>query len=267
LEIVFPATGEKVTCSLKTIKGNNMARCHTHKSYELYFLLEGERYLFVGNRFYKLSEGDAAIIAPGIKHRTLEVRRSEYKRLTANIPAECIPAVPELREGVLIATPKGAELSSLLSEVEAYESAEGGGRDAILAYSAVLRIFSDVLRLAPSAPVAVSSTRLDRVSDVFEYLDGHYTEGVTLSYLAERFYFSEYHLSRLFKEYTGKNFTAHLNDLRISRAEQLLAGGESVARVALLAGFGSVSAFCAAFRKRNGIPPSAYKKVIGKSEK
>ena len=51
---------------------------HCHDSYELYFLISGERTYIIGDRFYNLTEHCVALIRPGEMHQT---KGSRYERI------------------------------------------------------------------------------------------------------------------------------------------------------------------------------------------
>jgi AraC-like DNA-binding protein len=80
----------------------------------------------------------------------------------------------------------------------------------------------------------------------------------TLSALARGSGASVRTLQRLFRAETGTSFATWRQQLRLGHALQALAGGGSVTAVALDAGYASVSAFVAAFRRTFGEPPARY---------
>ena len=51
---------------------------HYHNGVEVYYLIKGERDYFIGDDFYKLTEGDAVIIPGGVLHRTAGRGASRY---------------------------------------------------------------------------------------------------------------------------------------------------------------------------------------------
>ncbi|MGK5026876.1 AraC family transcriptional regulator [Janthinobacterium sp. RB2R34] len=65
-------------------------------------------------------------------------------------------------------------------------------------------------------------------------------------------------LSRRFAQETGMNLTTWRQRLRLLRALELLAGGQSVTAVAIDLGYDSVSAFIALFRRTFGTTPGRY---------
>lgn len=102
---------------------------------------------------------------------------------------------------------------------------------------------------------------VQRFNIALEYIDEHYTEDISLEYLADTVGFSKYHFSRLFKQYTNYNFSDYLCNRRISAAEELLGNPDSsITEVALESGFSSISTFNRIFKQKKGMTPSEYKR-------
>jgi AraC-like DNA-binding protein len=92
------------------------------------------------------------------------------------------------------------------------------------------------------------------------FLANHCTEPVSLERLAAALRTSPFHLSRIFREQTGKTVHRYLSDLRLSRALELIADPHTdLARVAIDVGFATHSHFTEAFHATYGEPPSALR--------
>ena len=252
-----------IAISCNRAKWNNMSRFHSHPFYELYHVVEGERYFFVGNKVYHLRRGDTLLISPDAEHRSLDVNGEGYAGLVVNIPRSHLPEDARPTEELRMVRADSDAAESLASDAGILLSAvEDGGVGSICAYLAVLQMLSTVLSAGREAPEAgIASPTLDRMAEILGYLEEHYTEGINLAVLSEKFYISEFYLCRLFKEYTGRTVLAYVTDLRIRHAKKLLAAsGEPVGRIARESGFGSVSAFGKAFRTQTGVSPREYRK-------
>ena len=95
------------------------------------------------------------------------------------------------------------------------------------------------------------------VADAKAYLEGHYTEPLTLSELARELGVSPFFLSRVFSGETGGLLFEELNDIRLRKAMELLRSGRHThSQIAELTGFSSGKYFAAAFKRRFGRPPS-----------
>ena len=253
MQICFDDKRLSITVTRERVDVNNMPRCHSHDSCELYFLSEGERYLYAGGRSYHIRAGDAFLLPPGLEHRTLDSGGSAYTKLTCMIPSALIPtgAIPS---DVYIVRPVGAQLERMVREADAVSVGS-----AIERYAAVMKLLSIVLSL-PEHREQAQSPALDRMSEIIGYVEEHYTDRITLTALSERFFISEYYLCRLFREYTGLTIMSYVTGLRLDRARALLERGGRVAEVARFCGFGSVSAFASAFVKAVGCSPMEYRR-------
>jgi len=101
-----------------------------------------------------------------------------------------------------------------------------------------------------------------RLNSVFEYIDSHLTEKLTLEKMTEVAHYSKFHFERMFKVFTSKSFYQYLKERRISYAESLLLDPKSsTIDVALNSGFGSVSAFNRAFKEIKHCTPSEFRKT------
>ena len=82
----------------------------------------------------------------------------------------------------------------------------------------------------------------------------------TLGDLAQRLGYSEYHLSRKFKEITGMQLRDYLRYRRLAFAlKELRDSSRNILEVALQFGFSSHEAFTRAFKEAYGITPSDYR--------
>lgn len=257
----FSFTSDTLNVSAHKLICNNMARCHSHTSYELYFLMEGERYLFLGGEFYPVKAGDVFLIPPELEHRTLDSGAGKYFRLTANIPTKSMP-YPLSRDSVYFVTPSERGLKRLYAEAKEIIETDTASRGAVCSIlGSVMKMLSVVLSEdGGELPSPISSQSLGRVSEIVAFVDAHSSERISLTDISERFFISEFYLCRLFKEYTGRTIMDYITEKRIRHAKRLLRDtDDKISTVARLAGFGSASAFGAAFRQRCGMSPREYR--------
>ena len=104
------------------------------------------------------------------------------------------------------------------------------------------------------------------IQQVEDYLRGH-IQDATLTRCAKRVALSPSYLSRIYKEYSGKNFADRLLELRMERACELLGNPDYRAYdVAYDVGYDSPNNFSRAFKAYTGWTPSEYRRR-GKEEK
>ena len=100
-----------------------------------------------------------------------------------------------------------------------------------------------------------------RINKVYDYIDAHIGDDMTLMELSDVAGFSKYHFHRIFAAMTGETLFSFIQRLRLERAAALLCApenGASVTAVAMRLGFSSPSVFSRAFKKRFGMAPSVF---------
>ena len=79
--------------------------------------------------------------------------------------------------------------------------------------------------------------------------------------MAEYSNYSYSHLTKLFKQYTGKTLIEYFKEAKLHMAENLLISSDySCQRISDCAGYKSLSHFTKAFRSAYGTTPSEYRK-------
>lgn len=135
-----------------------------------------------------------------------------------------------------------------------------GSDDPNDAMDAILAVF---VALCESHRRTNSSANAVLMDGVRSFMEQEFPDkNLTLSALAESFKISEYHLSRSFKARFGITVYGFLEDVRIARAEELLAKTDDpVRQIAEAVGYGSSSSFCRSYRKRRGVSPTQFRRM------
>jgi AraC family transcriptional regulator len=101
-----------------------------------------------------------------------------------------------------------------------------------------------------------------KLRTVFDYINEHLCEKLTLTEIARELDMSHFYFSRLFKISTGITPHQYLIQQRIERAKQLLRQPDkTIADVAMDCGFANPSHFAKHFRKYIGVSPKQFRKV------
>jgi AraC-like DNA-binding protein len=110
-------------------------------------------------------------------------------------------------------------------------------------------------RLSTTPPVR--GQRGDDLRRAVRYVDRHFREPITLADAAAQAHLSPNWFSERFRDHTGTSFQSYLQERRLRFARSLLAAtGLSVTEVCHAAGFGDLSHFGRAYRRRYGAAPS-----------
>lgn len=102
---------------------------------------------------------------------------------------------------------------------------------------------------------------LERFTPVFQHIEEHYQEDLTVELLSGIAGLSRFHFSRLFKELTGRTVTDYINTLRINKSEYLLRNSQmNISEIALSTGFKDIYYFSRSFKKYKNLSPSELRK-------
>ena len=107
---------------------------------------------------------------------------------------------------------------------------------------------------------------IEKFNSLFEYIDKHYTDDISLQSIAEMTGYSKFYFTRLFKKYANTTFFDYLCYKRIKAAEQLLINPSlSITDVAIMSGFPSISTFNRMFKQRKNCTPTEYRALMEKN--
>ncbi|TVQ17787.1 MAG: AraC family transcriptional regulator [Spirochaetaceae bacterium] len=107
------------------------------------------------------------------------------------------------------------------------------------------------------------SSSADRLaSHAVEFVERNYADaGLSLVLVADRFGTSLSHLSRVFKEQTGKTFSEYISDLRVERMMIMLRSTDlTVREIVLKVGYQDVPNCIRKFRQVVGVTPGKYRR-------
>ncbi len=99
------------------------------------------------------------------------------------------------------------------------------------------------------------------VAKVAAYVRANLDKPLKLRDIAGAVYLSQCHLSRTFKQLTGRSIVDFIRDQRLARAEELLAATDlTVTEIAGQVGFRDAAYFTTCFKNRHGLSPVQYRK-------
>jgi AraC-like DNA-binding protein len=98
-----------------------------------------------------------------------------------------------------------------------------------------------------------------RIAKSIRYLSAHFSERITVKMMADMANIHPTYFGILFKKKTGMSFNHYLTQIRIQKAEKMLASGNyTVTNIAEACGFTDISHFYKHFKIVRGSPPSYY---------
>lgn len=248
---------------------------HWHTPMEIIMPLENQYRVTCCNELYTLREGDVLVINPGIIH---SMEADAGRRLIFQADFTLLYGIRELEATMSIISPAllitaedlpeiHEQIQNLMMEISDEYFADAPLSEAAI-YAKLIEIFVLIGRsYSPNArnfnnSISKQREYTERFLYICNYISEHYSEDLTLDYVAGISGFSKYHFSRLFKQFTNLSFYKYLNKKRIENAEKLLMDQElTITEIALQCGFSSLSAFIRMFKIIKNCTPTEFKTI------
>ena len=255
---------------------------HWHVSAEIALPAKGRLQYSVQGASLTVAEGDVLFIPPRMTH-SMRTPPDSARHLILFDPAP----LQSLREPVLLRQALSEPIllradqpeTALIREAaaELLRRYDAGGVSANLrCYGCLTEIYALLTearaRLRPAGPLAQADEDLipesirQALGRVYDYVDSHYAEAITLDTAAASAGFSKFYFSRVFSRYTRMSFSQYVLKKRIDAASGLLCGtGMKLSDIARQAGFASLSTFNRVFRAQHGCTPTEFRNLYKKS--
>jgi AraC-like DNA-binding protein/ligand-binding sensor protein len=125
----------------------------------------------------------------------------------------------------------------------------------------LLTIFAQHLSLISNQVVVQQqNAESPAITKAKQFIEEHQTEDISLVDVAKAVNISTFYFCKMFKKYTGLNFTVYLSRLRIEKAKNLLLNPNlRVSEIAYEVGFQSLTHFNRIFKKVVGQSPTEYR--------
>lgn len=279
-QIICEAAMEGITIDrIRRQPGFAMPVKHLHNEYEIYYLLEGERYYFIDRQTYHVKQGSLVLIRPNQIHQTSSVGSLGHDRYLIGLGeqpfGDFFASTGELSlsgffkhySGVMELSPEDCVLTTTLMTRIADELQQQKPGYRHNAMSGLSQLFIHISRRLPgtsgsTSPAALSTqSRHRKVDEVAAYIADNYSQPLSLDSIAAHFFLSKCYLSRIFKEATGFTVNEYLNMTRIRQARHLLMNTSlSITAVSEALGYDSITYFERVFKSYADASPSEYRK-------
>ena len=247
-----------------------MSRPHTHDYYELYFLMEGTRDIFVENKIFRAEKNSFIIIPPFTMHKT---EGGPFKRVNIMVSADLLS---KEEVAFLTAAYKTTAFAigkkyldiiiKLLTDVS--DAAVTSDKDQEVYMLSAARLILLLLSKQENhaiTPLGVTHGANDSsdVLKIIQYLNENYTRQISLTDLCKHFFISKAGLCKKFKKAMYCSVMDYLLKIRLKRAQELLRKTKlSVDIIAAKCGFSSTNHFRNVFKQSFGISPLKYRKSL-----
>ena len=239
---------------------------HHHHSYEIYYILDGEREYFIGDKFFNVSSGDLVWVPKDMLHRTCGKGATRFliyftdsfiqKYLSEEAAERLLCKEP------FVFRPENkveSEFRNMFYELlKEYEKGDSDYDEFI-----INRIMADLLYFIYSQKNYYKEISVKpnlRMHHIVKYINDHYSEDICMQDMANMFGVTKNHFCHVFSRYMGVTFITYLNTVRIKAACDLLKkDSDSILDVSNKCGFCSSHYFYKVFKEEKGMSPSEYR--------
>ena len=263
--------------------GESFVPPHWHKQVEVLYVKKGIIHVTVNDQPLILREGDILIINGGDIHQYSASPKTERLILIFD-PAlfQDLSSLTKRRQNLKAQIAKieplshqwNSELvehiSNLLDRLYKEYQEKDEGYDYVV-NAKMFELLAIIYRELPQKEQQVVPSKqltytdkddiLEKLNDIFTYIELQYKNPITLEDVAEHIGFSPFYLTKFFKKNTGTTVVTFLNHYRISKAKWLLANEKlPITEIAYEAGFQSLKTFYRLFKNEVGMSPLQYQK-------
>lgn len=239
---------------------------HFHSFTEIVYCFSGIQQVKIGNSFFKLRKGDAAVIFPNTVHEYLPCNKPNAPATESisvmcnlNFLTDTFPeVVTSLPENPFITANKIPENVSLACRkiTETHTPAEQIGWAYI--------ILSGILENMTCIPKK-SLGDLELPALITSYINDNFSQSLSINHIAKNFGYSPSYIAHVFCNQLKIPFKTYLNSVRCDFAEiQLRTTKKSITEIAHISGYNSLNTFCRCFKNHTGKTPSEFKKTLVK---
>ncbi|MBQ3083823.1 MAG: helix-turn-helix domain-containing protein [Clostridia bacterium] len=241
-EVTLPTEGFHLYSTAHPGNPTQVIALHRHSAHELFFargrlavVTEQERYCY---------QNELVLIPPRLEHYIILEQGDCF----------CFYSASELLPEALTALPMNEEIRFYLEQLERHPRDWQAEHLLPLLFGAALQ---SILPQKTKAP-----TKHDRhIHTIDNYINGHYTENIRLTKLAELLYLCPRQVSRILQKEYGRSLSELVHQKRLAAAGRLLRHTDlPIAEIAAAVGYDQPNYFFARFKAQFNCTPQQYRK-------
>lgn len=264
-----------IICEHKTarVTPSDIKTVHNHDGYEVVLFLKGDVNMMVEPDLFKMKRGDLFFISPLVFHGLDLIDIDSYERVVINIQYKYLEELGDESTdfSTLFRSDSSQNMNhlripeneidrfvSLAEKLEACIGSTDFGHNA-LAKAYLTEFLLLTTKFSSSAPVQSKNNLMPVVvSKLFDYVEAHITEDITINKIADELHYSSDHLSRVFLEATGDSLKHYINGKKIVLAQKLLLQNYSPYDVCFMVGYNNYSSFSRRFSNQIRMSPKQF---------
>lgn len=240
---------------------------HWHEFYEIDIVLGGECEFTINGVKYNLQKGQISFLSP-IDFHSLSIINNSENFVHYNIMfygefiSDTVTMLLNHAKLPLVAEPNSDAFKQIVEYCETLIKNENRCSHLTKYYlkNILECLVIDILNCTPIKNGVVSENII-YVRKALKYIQDNFTVSLTPKDVAAHCGFSQSHMTKIFKEFTGMTFHDYILQLRCRYARNLICSTDiKLLDICFESGFNSFSQFSRNFRYLYGISPGAYRK-------
>lgn len=245
---------------------------HFHSFDKLVFFRAGHTEYTVESRSYRLSPGDILAIGHGQLHKMHSRADRPYERYILYLNSGYLKALaPEAgglnacfsrarAGGQCLIHPRDSERSDIQSLLTRMEKAlrDPSPYTPALSQALLTELMILLCRMPDSAVSHPEAPSDEKIATALYYIQSHLGDDLSCDFLAGHLQMSRSSFQHRFKLATGRGPHAYIVMKRMIYAGELLGTGTAAMEAGRMCGYSDHSAFCEAFTRQFGVPPSGF---------
>ena len=240
---------------------------HYHDFHKIIVFISGKVTYHIEGKAYHLKPRDILLVSQGAIHKPEIDPSVPYERyifwirddLSCQELNTCFQKANDRSFNLVRADSALQErLKDLLPEIEQTLQNKHFGdtvlRDAL--FTQFMIYINRIFLRTSSSPDKKTYSSDTQVEQLLKYINRNLSENLSIDQLANRFFFSKYHMMRKFKNETGYTIHNYITSKRLLMARSLISQGMPVMKVAQASGFHDYTTFVRAYKKQFGKAPS-----------
>ena len=240
---------------------------HYHDFHKIIVFISGKVTYHIEGKAYHLKPRDILLVSQGAIHKPEIDPSVPYERyifwirddLSCQELNTCFQKANDRSFNLVRADSALQErLKDLLPEIEQTLQNKHFG-DTVLRNALFTQFMIYINRIflrTSSSPDEKTYSSDTQVEQLLKYINRNLSENLSIDQLAERFFFSKYHMMRKFKNETGYTIHNYITSKRLLMARSLISQGIPVIKAAQASGFHDYTTFVRAYKKQFGKAPS-----------
>ena len=240
---------------------------HYHDFHKIIVFISGKVTYHIEGKAYNLKPRDILLVSQGAIHKPEIDPSVPYERyifwirddLSCQELNTCFQKANDRSFNLVRADSALQErLKDLLPEIEQTLQNKHFG-DTVLRNALFTQFMIYINRIflrTSSSPDKKTYSSDTQVEQLLKYINRNLSENLSIDQLANRFFFSKYHMMRKFKNETGYTIHNYITSKRLLMARSLISQGMPVMKAAQASGFHDYTTFVRAYKKQFGKAPS-----------